>query len=306
MNVLIEATALADLIAIDQPLIVDCRYRLDDPEAGHQTYLQGHLPGAHYLHLGRDLSAPGPATAGRHPLPAAQQFVCKLAQLGMTADKTLVVYDDVGGQIAARLWWLCRWIGLQRVKLLNGGWQAWLADGGAVTQTVPITTEPSAADVEWASVPQTPQPGMAVTSDALKELLAQQACLLIDARSPPRYRGEQEPIDPLAGHIPGAINHPSSANLGSDGKFLPADKLQELFGQLLDGRLARQVVHSCGLGVTACHNLLAMEVAGLVGSRLFAPSWSGWIAEPGNSYHQGSGADCTRLSVDSPGDSQAG
>ena len=290
MTRLITAEELKQLVAADVAVVVDCRYQLSDAAAGYQDYLRGHIPGAHYVHLSKEMSGIGPATAGRHPPPHPDNFAQLLGRIGVDQHCPLIVYDDAGGQMAARFWWLCRWLGYDRVRLLDGGWQAWLAAGGAVSSEVPERSE---------AVPGYDlQPDMTLTADALRHLVAAQECLLIDARVVQRFRGESEPLDPLAGHIAGAVNHPCADNLGPDGKFLPVAQLREIFTTLLGDWSAAQVVHSCGSGVTACHNLLAMELAGLGGSRLFAPSWSGWVAEPGNLYQQGSGGDGPVLRVE--------
>lgn len=271
-----ELLSLTSAVGDARPVIVDCRYRLDDEKAGEWLYHLGHVPGAYYLSLGKDLAGSGPAAAGRHPLPKPELFAQTLGRLGVTAAQTVIAYDDCGGQIAARFWWLCRWVGFERVRMLDGGWPAWLADGGAISQQTP-----GACDATYTL---NLRPDSTVTARLLNQQLADGACLLIDARVPSRFRGEQEPIDPVAGHIPGAVNHPSSENLDANGYFLPAVRLREVFTELLGNWRAEQVVHSCGSGVTACHNLLAMDLAGLDGSKLYAPSWSGWIAQPGNEF----------------------
>ncbi len=254
--------------------LVDCRYRLEDRSAGRQAYHSGHIPGARYLSLADDLTGPGMPIDGRHPLPKPELFAELLRSLGVTERSRLVAYDDQGGLMAARFWWLCRWVGHFHVGLLNGGWQAWLAADGRVSREVP---QPPRSDY----VPG-PFNNLIVSTTALKQGFAEESVLLVDARSVARFRGEEEPIDRVAGHIPGAVNRPATQNLDADGYFKQPDRLRRSWLSLLGDFQPDQVVHSCGSGVTACHNLFAMELAGLAGSRLYAPSWSGWIADPDN------------------------
>ncbi len=288
MTGLVNAEELQQMIADDSPVIVDCRYRLDQADAGEQAYQVSHIPGAHYAHLGRDLAGAGSASAGRHPLPDPGHFTALLQRFGAGQDRPIVIYDDAAGLIALRFWWLCRWVGFDCVRLLDGGWQAWLQGGNTSTQLPGIESADVSADYQLRS-------HLAVNSAELKRELAQDQCLLIDARAVGRYCGEVDPIDPVAGHIPGAVNRPTDANLDANGKFLPADLLRQQFLELMAGKSPQQVIHSCGSGVSACHNLFAMELAGLTGSRLFAPSWSGWIAESGNRYVRGDGRNETGL-----------
>ncbi|WP_296806141.1 sulfurtransferase [Thiocapsa sp.] len=256
--------------------LFDCRFSLADPAAGRRAYAEGHLPGASYADLDAHLSAPiGPKT-GRHPLPDPARLAAWLGDCGVTSRTRVVVYDDAGGGFAVRLWWLLRWIGHDRVALLDGGLQAWIAAGGALTRQVSrrekgeLTARPE--DTRW------------ITTEALAAELAADLTAgrltLIDARAPERFRGDQEPIDPVAGHIPGAINLPLTDNLDADGRFLSADRLRERFTRSIGEAPPSSVVHSCGSGVSACHNLLAMELAGLHGSRLYVGSWSEWIRSP--------------------------
>ena len=287
MAILVQVTTLMAELAKQsdqQPLVVDCRYRLTDRDAGFKDYLQGHIPQAQYLSLSGDLSVDGSKNAGRHPLPTAQDFAVTLARIGFSADRQVVVYDDAGGQIAARFWWLCKSIGFDQVALLDGGWQAWVDAGGAVSTGQLMNNLGGHAQT---TVQAARAQRLVVSEAELKQQLAASNCRLIDARVALRYRGEQEPMDAVAGHIAGAVNHPSGDNLDGQFKFLSADILAEKFNQLLGPYSPDQVIHSCGSGVTACHNLFAMELAGLSGSRLYPPSWSGWIADPDNFYLQG-------------------
>lgn len=275
---LISAEALK--AALGRVRVFDVRFDLARPEAGEAAWREGHLPGAHYLHLDRDLSAKDGVPAlcgGRHPLPTREVFAATAARLGLTPDTPVVLVDAQGGMFAARAWWMLRWIGARDVRVLDGGLAAWRAAGGALE---PGEVAPAAPGPAW---PLGPEPeGLRLTADALAAQLGRVA--LLDARAPERYRGDVEPLDPVAGHIPGALNRPFSANLGPDGRFLPPEALRAAF-QGLAG--ARPVVHQCGSGVTACHNLLAMAVAGLPGGALYAGSWSEWCRDPARPVAQG-------------------
>jgi thiosulfate/3-mercaptopyruvate sulfurtransferase len=267
-----QLIAPESLARLDSPVILDCRFDLADPGKGRRLYAEGHLPGAGFADLDLDLSGPiGPRT-GRHPLPDPAALACRLGDWGVDADTSVVVYDDLGGAFAARLWWLLRWLGHPNVRLLDGGIQAWSAAGGALTIEAPVREPrdfvPRIDTDAWVSTPN------------LVRLLASERIQVIDARAAARFRGESEPIDPVAGHIPGAINLPLQGNLGEGGRFLPAPLLRERFLTAIGTRDPREIAHSCGSGVNACHNLLAMEVAGLGGSRLYAGSWSEWIRSP--------------------------
>ncbi len=253
-------------------VIFDCRFNLSDPGWGERAYRAGHLPGARFADLDRDLSSPiGPAS-GRHPLPDAAGLARKLGNWGVDRSVQVAVYDDAGGAFAVRLWWLLRWLGHPAVALLDGGLQAWLAMGGDLTADLPQPQsrrfEPQVNDAAW------------VTSAALVAGLAANRFQVIDARAPVRFRGEAEPIDPVAGHIPGAVNLPLQDNLTADGRFLSPEQLRARFLPALGERSPDAAVHACGSGVNACHNLLAMEIAGLCGSKLYAGSWSEWIRDP--------------------------
>lgn len=269
---LIDARTLLSRIQEPDLRLFDCRFSLADPGQGRRAYLEGHLPGAFYAHLDEHLSSPiGPRT-GRHPLPDPSRLAAWLGGRGMTPRTQVVVYDDMGGAFAVRLWWLLRWIGHDRVVLLDGGLQAWIAAGGVLAREEPwyALGELIARldDARW------------ISTDALVVELANHLAIVVDARAPERFRGEQEPIDPVAGHIPGAINLPLTGNLDADGRFLGPAALRERFMQAIGDASPGRIVHSCGSGVNACHNLLAMEVAGLKGSRLYAGSWSEWIRSP--------------------------
>jgi len=273
ISALIDASALATLLR--QPaadvLVVDCRYSLADAAAGQQAYTEGHIPGAVYADLGELLSGPVTGMNGRHPLPDPQAFADGLASLGAGNDTTIVAYDAQDSMFAARLWWLLRWIGHENVSVLNGGLAAWTAAGGNLTVEVPAHPRGNLG------LRQRAMPTVTF-ADVLANVETRQR-QLIDARSPDRYRGENETIDPTGGHIPGALNRWFKDNLDADGRFKPAARLNEEFKSLLGDTPAQQVVHQCGSGVTACHNLLAMEIAGMKGATLYPGSWSEWCRQ---------------------------
>ncbi|MEW9624126.1 sulfurtransferase [Rhodanobacter geophilus] len=255
-----------------EALIVDCRKDLADAAKGRRDYMAGHIPGAVYAELDADLSdlALQSRGLGRHPLPSAAAFSAALGRWGWRPGLQVVAYDAANGALAAaRLWWLLRLAGERAVAVLDGGYAAWQAAG------LPVET----------AVPRRAATRVAVQFDPAQVLLdhdalhAAPAPLLLDARAAPRYRGDTEPLDPVAGHVPGALNRPFADNLAADGRFKPAAELEREFLAVLGTRAPAEVVHMCGSGVTACHNLLAMEHAGLVGSRLYAPSWSGWVSD---------------------------
>ena len=252
-------------------LVFDCRFDLAAPDAGTAAYAAGHIPGAHYLHLDRDLSGPKTGTNGRHPLPERTALVATLAARGLNAGQQVVAYDAQGGMFAARLWWLLRWLGHDSVALLDGGLPAWQAAGLPLTQAVPLATHGSFK----AGAPLQ----VTVDAQAVQRNLATHDLTLVDARSADRYRGENETIDPVGGHIPGALNRFFKDNLTSDGRFKAAHTLRDEFGTLLAGKTPEHVVLQCGSGVTACHNVLAMEIAGLHGAALYPGSWSEWCSD---------------------------
>lgn len=269
---LVSAEALA--AHLDDPgwRIFDCRCSASDPAIGEQRYREGHLAGARHADLDRVLAAPpGPGT-GRHPLPDREALAAWLGTEGVGNDTQVVAYDDAGGAFAARLWWLMRWLGHEAVAVMDGGLQAWQAMGGDLEAGAAPAPEPMPFE---AGPPRVADVDTREVADIV--LGVREGCL-IDARNPQRYRGENEPIDPVAGHIPGAGNLPYSGNLDRQGLFLPQKKLRQRFATLNED--PRAVVHYCGSGVTACHNLLAMEHAGLHGSRLYPGSWSEWIRDP--------------------------
>lgn len=267
---LVQAETLA--IALDRPdlVVVDCRFSLVDPLAGESAYREAHVPGAQYAHLDRDLSGPVRIGAGRHPWPDADAFRRSLEGWGVTAQSQVVVYDDDSGAHAGRLWFLLRVFGHEKVALLDGGWKRWTSLGSP-TETLVRRRTPSSYRGAFA-------PERLLSAAEVAAHVAGGG-LLLDARARERFRGDQEPIDRVAGHVPGAVNRPFPENL-SGGRFKPPAQLADEYRALLQGRAPADVVAMCGSGVTACHLLVAMERAGLKGARLYAGSWSGWIADP--------------------------
>ena len=276
---LIDAESLRALLAAPGIALLDCRFDLAAADAGRQAYLRGHIPGARYVDLNRDLSAPVSAASGRHPLPDPVALDALLRGLGVVRDTQAIVYDESNGSFAARAWWLLRWLGHAKVAVLDGGMSAWLRAGGATESGEP---PPASAGRRAAGAgnPLQVDRRAALGADELIAALENPRSLLIDARAPERYRGAVEPIDPVAGHIPGAVNHPFSSNLQSDGRFLPPQELERRWRDRLGEASSADVIVMCGSGVTACHNLLALEHAGLPGARLYAGSWSEWIRDP--------------------------
>lgn len=278
---LIDAPALAARLAAGAPtLIVDCSFELSDPDAGAAQFAEAHLPGALHAHLDRDLAGPKHAAdgrfRGRHPLPERSAFAATLGRWGLQPGMGLVVYDRQGAGFAARLWWLARWAGHEAVAVLDGGLAAWQAAGGSIEHGGLAESTARAATA-------TPYPLGASTMPTLEAealLALGERLRVIDARAGERFRGEVEPFDAVAGHIPGAVNRFFKDNLGADGRFKPAAQLRRDFAGLIGERPLDQVVHQCGSGVTACHNLLALAVAGLDGSRLYPGSWSEWCSNP--------------------------
>lgn len=270
-------TTLVDVATLrahlDDPawLVLDVRHQLADTGYGERAYAEAHVPGAVFLHCDRDLSGPMNGRNGRHPLPDPQKLAQQLGEIGIGAQTQVVVYDDAQGMIAGRLWWLLRWLGHDRVALLDGGWQAWQAAGAQVTDMLP-TLQPCRF------VPQ--MRDQVVDAESLLACIETPQMHLVDARAADRFRGENETMDPVGGHIPGAINRFFRDNLQADGCYKPAAQLRAEWLAVLAGAEPDEVVHQCGSGVSACHNMLAMEIAGLTGSRLYAGSWSEWCADP--------------------------
>lgn len=267
---LVDAATLQAHLDDREWLIVDVRHQLADTAYGERAYADNHIPGAIFLHCDRDMSGSMTGRNGRHPLPDPEILAQRLGKIGIGSQTQVVVYDDAQGMIAGRLWWLLRWLGHDRVAVLDGGLQAWLAADGMLTREV--------RPVRPASFVAKPCEAW-VNADYVQAFLATSRMHLVDARSPDRYRGENETIDPVGGHIPGAVNRFFRDNLQPDGRFKPAAQLRAEWLAVLAGALPDQVVHQCGSGVSACHNMLAMEIAGLSGSRLYAGSWSEWCVD---------------------------
>ena len=256
---------------LDDPdwILFDCRFDLKEPAAGHALYLRGHIPGARYADLDKDLSSAVTPTSGRHPLPHTDELINKLRDWGVNQTSQVIVYDDVSGFIAGRMWWLLRYLGHTAVAVLDGGFEKWHREGlpleaGEIAAATKGNFVGAANDAMW------------VKTESLERLLRDGDTAVIDARAPKRYSGEEESVDSEGGHIPGSINQPLQNNLDEHGCFRPADELREIYAKLHKPR----TIHSCGSGVTACHNLLAMEIAGFPGLQLYVGSWSEWIRSP--------------------------
>lgn len=276
-DAVIDAASLHQLLEAGAPVgVLDCRHDLAQPDLGREQYRMAHIPGAVFAHLDQDLSGPKTGSNGRHPLPERSDLAERLRGWGVGAAAQVVAYDASEGCYAARAWWLLRWLGHAKVAVLDGGWPAWLAAGYPTSQAEPT---PQAGDFR---VRPPLEAIVDVDTVAQRSRLASPASehLLIDARAPDRYEGRTETIDAVAGHIPGAVNRFWKDNLTLEGRFKPPDQLRLEYGALLAGRAPSRVVLQCGSGVTACHDLLAMYLAGLAGAALFPGSWSQWIADP--------------------------
>ena len=291
---LISTAQLRDLRASGKPqMLFDCSFELMDAQAGDVQYREAHIPGAVRADLDQHLSAKhgatgrhgtlsaeAPASGGRHPLPHREKFAIWLSSVGFANDMQAVVYDRQGANYCGRLWWMLKWAGHEAVAVLDGGLQAWQADGGEVTGD----TEPAHFRSNFAlGVPL----ARLVDAKAVLDGLDSPAQTVLDARAGARYRGETEPLDPVAGHIPGALNRPFGQNIAADGRFKPAAQLRAEFDALLAGRDPASVVHQCGSGVSALPNLIAMEIAGLPRTALYAGSWSDWCADPARPVARG-------------------
>ena len=274
---LVQAETLAGALNRADLVIVDCRFSLFDPNAGEHAYLTSHLPGAAYAHLERDLSDMSPHGDGRHPWPSAESFTAKLSRWGIEPGCQVVAYDDGDGTYAARLWFLLCMLGHQKVAVLDGGWARWTGLG------LPVSSAPRApcATLYRAAF----DPSRLFDAGAVQAHL-DNGGMLVDARAPARFRGEEEPLDRVAGHVRGAVNRHYALNL-VDGRFKPPMQLADEYRALLGEHAPDQVVMMCGSGVTACHNLLAMERAGLRGGILYTGSWSGWISDPSRPVARG-------------------
>ena len=270
-DMLVTSETLAQHLGDPEWIVFDVRHDLADPARGRKAYAEGHIPGAYFLHLDDELSAPKTGTNGRHPLPDPRRFAERLEKTGLAPASRVVVYDDTGGSYAVRLWWMLRWLGHDDVALLDGGWQAWTAGQRPVSRETP-------PDRTGTFVPK-PLLGATVDAayvDRFREAPTQK---LIDARASDRFAGRNETIDPVGGHVPGAVNRFWKTNLHDDGRFKSPEVLRAEFEQLLQGTDPAAVVHMCGSGVTACHNAFAMTLAGLDTGRLYPGSWSEWSSD---------------------------
>lgn len=270
---LVSAEVLAAHLDDPSWRIFDCRHDLARPDAGEQAYREAHIPNARFLHLDRELSGPRTGRNGRHPLPDPATLAHTLARHGVGDGTQVVAYDDSSGGFAARLWWLLRWLGHERVAVLDGGLAAWRAGGRPLSDRVPpLAPAPASFRI---------RPGVpALDAAQVRQRLGQPGFTLIDARGAERFRGDREPLDPVAGHIPGARNRPYTDNLTPEGRFKPPAQLREEYARILGAGEGGEVVAYCGSGVSACHNLLALELAGFRNARLYPGSWSEWCSDP--------------------------
>ena len=261
--------------AIDDCVVVDCRHDLLDVDAGLRSYEEGHIPSSFFLSMDSDLSGAKNGRNGRHPLPDRDTLRRRLEQIGLSDSKQLVAYDAQGGSMAVRLWCLARWLGHEGVAVLDGDLRAWRAAG------YPLATDATPLPAQAGQLDATRAPLVTlVDTGEVESMLESDRMVIVDARAGERYAGRIEPMDPVAGHIPGALNRFHGNNLRPDGRFKPAEVLRKELLELLAGKDPGTVVHQCGSGVTACHNLLAMEHAGLAGARLYVGSWSEWVSDP--------------------------
>jgi thiosulfate/3-mercaptopyruvate sulfurtransferase len=269
---LVSTADLAGHLGDPDWIVFDTRHDLMDPAKGRRLYGEGHIPGAYFLHVDDDLAGRKTGTNGRHPLPDVAEFAARMNERGVTPRTQVVAYDDMSGNFAVRLWWMLRWLGHDRVALLDGGIPMWVKEGRPLAKDVP-------APRKGAFVPR-PHAGAAVDLPFIERFREDPSIRLVDARAAERFAGLQEPIDPVAGHIPGAINRFWQKNLMPDGRFKPAEQLRREYDAMLAGMAPAQTVHMCGSGVPACHNIFAMELAGLPGARLYPGSWSEWCSDP--------------------------
>ena len=289
---LVSTEQLAQLLNDPDWIVFDCRITLTNSAAGRTAYQQGHIPGTRYVNLDEDMSSAVTPTSGRHPLPEMQVFADKLSSWGVDKRKQVVVYDDSFGSMAVKMWWLLRWLGHDNVALLNGNWQMWNK------HKLPVTTE--LPKIIPAHFEPHVRNELLVDTEEVDFARRERCSVLIDARPEQRFAGEREPLDKVAGHIPGSVNWVYEENLDFDGTYLPADELKEAYLNLMNGLKPEQVIHTCGSGVTACHNMLAMEIAGLHGSKLYAGSWSEWITDPKRPVATGEGHEHRKHLTDDP------
>jgi thiosulfate/3-mercaptopyruvate sulfurtransferase len=296
-STLISAEKLATLLKSEHPLttsgkpvmVFDCTFDLMKPELGQQQFDEAHIPGAIYVNLDKHLSSKNDlaaASGGRHPLPSKETFAAWLSSIGVTNAHQAVVYDRNGVNYCGRLWWMLKWVGHEAAAVLDGGLQAWQAAGAVAESSETASKHKKTPFLSSKYAIAQELTALAAINTVANSLNAPSQTIL-DARGAPRFRGEVEPLDPVAGHIPGALNRPFGDNLGADGKFKPADTLKAEFTKLLAGRDPNTVVHHCGSGVSAVPNILAMEIAGLGRQALFAGSWSEWVSDPARPVAQG-------------------
>lgn len=277
---LVDVATLSSHLGAPDWVVVDLRHDLGDIDAGRNAYDTSHIPGAFFLHLDKDLSGPKTGRNGRHPLPDRQAFAALLGRHGISPSTQVVAYDAQGGMYAARLWWMLRWAGHLAVAVLDGGLQAWANAGLALESTVPGSRAIGPYPLGESLVPQ-------VDADTVLANLRNGSRLIVDARGADRFRGENETLDPVGGHIPGAVNRPFRDNLSGDGRFKAAEILHSEFGAILADTPPHRVVAQCGSGVTACHNLLALEIAAMPGAALYPGSWSEWCADASRPIERG-------------------
>ncbi len=271
MTLLVKTEELAKHLDDPNWVVFDTRHDLMDPAKGPKAYAAGHIPGAYFLHVDNDLAGKKTGTNGRHPLPPLDEFVAKVNASGLTPQTQVVVYDDLSGNFAVRLWWMLRWLGHDKVALLDGGFPKWAKEGRPVNAEVPAPRKGAFA----------PRPELGATVDVhfVDRFRESPEIVLLDARAAERFKGLQEPIDPVPGHIPGAVNRFWQKNLNPDGTFKPSEQLRGEYADLLGSANPASVVHMCGSGVTACHNMFAMELAGLDPGKLYVGSWSEWCSD---------------------------
>ncbi|HYU69735.1 MAG TPA: sulfurtransferase [Burkholderiales bacterium] len=278
LTTLVGTEILAQRLEDPDWVVFDCRHDLADPARGRDEYARSHIPRARFLHLDDDLSAPKTGTSGRHPLPDPHVLMEKLGRAGVDSRKQVVAYDAQGGMVAARLWWLLRWLGHLPVAVLDGGWNQWIAEGrpeSAEALRPQPTRFSGKVNNAWAD------------ADFVRARLEDPSLVLVDARAPDRFRGKNETLDPVGGRIPGARNRYFRDNLDASGRFKPPEELERELRSVLGATNPQEVVNYCGSGVSACHNLLAMEIAGLRGARLYPGSWSEWCADPSRPVESG-------------------
>jgi len=278
LTALVGTDILAQHLADPDWIVFDCRHDLADPARGRADYAKSHIPGARFLHLDEDLSAPKTGKNGRHPLPDPDVLIEKLGRAGIDSRKQVIAYDAQGGAMAARLWWLLRWLGHLPVAVLDGGWKQWMAEGRPQSAEIP-----KAQPARFAGKPR----DIWVNAGYVRAHLDDARTVLVDARAPDRFRGQNETLDPVGGRIPGARNRFYRDNLDASGRFKAPETLRQEFSAVLGGSGPESVVHYCGSGVSACYNLLAMEFAGLRGARLYPGSWSEWCADPSRPMESG-------------------